>query len=67
MPGLPSQSASSMICSSKSDFSTMAPTPASDSFLFFYALSVRLELLMIIGFFSCRPAKDVFNKFISLI
>lgn len=57
----PIQSASIIICSSNSDFSTMAPAPASQSFLFLSALSVRPQLLTIIGFLSFNPAKVVSN------
>jgi len=39
----------------------MAPAPANSNFLFFSALLVRLELLIITGLRKDNPAKEVFN------
>ena len=53
-----------MICSSNSDFRTMAPAPFSANFLFLPTLLVSPELLMMIGFLRESPAKVVFKSVI---
>jgi hypothetical protein len=55
---------SCMICSSKMDFSTTAPTPAWQREATFSGVLVRPELATIKGFRSDNPANVVFNLLI---